>query len=206
MTVTDIKDYKKGRYEIFLNDEFAFILYKSEMKSLGMKVGSELTDSQILDITETILLKRAKKRAMNLLLKGDMTEAKLRSKLSDGKYPDSVIDSAIAYVKSYHYIDDRRYAMSFIASRSSSDSKSTIRRKLIERGVSKEIIDSCVEEFYVEDELNADVERELIKKLVLKKCKNLSSLEYTEKQKLIASIMRKGFSFYDVEGVISNLT
>lgn len=206
MTVTDIKDYKKGRYEIFLNDEFAFILYKSEMKSLGMKVGSELTDSQILDITETILLKRAKKRAMNLLLKGDMTEAKLRSKLSDGKYPDSVIDSAIAYVKSYHYIDDRRYAMSFIASRSSSDSKSTIRRKLIERGVSKEIIDSCVEEYYVEDELNADVERELIKKLVLKKCKNLSSLEYTEKQKLIASIMRKGFSFYDVEGVISNLT
>ena len=33
MVVTDIKDYKKGRYEIFFNDEFEFVLYKSEQKS-----------------------------------------------------------------------------------------------------------------------------------------------------------------------------
>ena len=38
MVVTDIKDYKKGRYEIFLNDEFAFVLYKSELKSNNISI------------------------------------------------------------------------------------------------------------------------------------------------------------------------
>lgn len=205
MTVTDIKDYKKGRYEIFLNDEFAFVLYKSEIKTYRIEVGKELSDEIISTITEEVLVKRAKKRAMNLLLKGDMTEAKLRSKLSDGKYPEHVIDLAVSYVKGYHYIDDRRYTMSYIASKSYTDSKNTIRRKLIEKGVAKDIIDSCIEEYYVNDELNSGAERELIKKLILKKCRSVNELEYETKQKLIASIMRKGFSYYDIETVFKEL-
>ena len=206
MVVTDIKDYKKGRYEVYLNDEFAFVLYKSELKEHGVKVGENLSDTKLDEIYGTVLTKRCKKRAMNLLIKGDMPEAKLRGKLLDGKYPLDVIDAAIDYVKSYHYIDDRRYAMSFITAKSSIDSKNTIRRKLIEKGVAKDIIDSCIEEYYVEDELNSTVERDLIERLIRKKCRDLSSLEYTDRQKLIASIMRKGFSFYDVESVLSNLT
>lgn len=205
MTVTDIKDYKKGKYEVYLNDEFAFVLYKSELKTYGVKVSAELSQSTIDEIVDVVLTKRCKKRAMNLLLKGDMTEMKLRSKLQDGRYPENVIDAAIKYVKSYNYIDDRRYAMSFISFKSATDSKNTIRRKLIERGVSKDIIDSCIEEYYVEDELNINVEKELIEKLLRKKCKDFSNIEYTEKQKLIASVMRKGFSYYDVESVLEGL-
>lgn len=205
MTVTDIKDYKKGKYEVYLNDEFAFVLYKSELKTYGVKVSTELSQSTIDEIVDVVLTKRCKKRAMNLLLKGDMTEMKLRSKLQDGRYPENVIDAAIKYVKSYNYIDDRRYAMSFISFKSATDSKNTIRRKLIERGVSKDIIDSCIEEYYVEDELNINVEKELIEKLLRKKCKDFSNIEYTEKQKLIASVMRKGFSYYDVESVLEGL-
>ena len=205
MTVTDIKDYKKGKYEVYLNDEFAFVLYKSELKTYGVKVSTELSQSTIDEIVDVVLTKRCKKRAMNLLLKGDMTEMKLRSKLQDGRYPENVIDAAIKYVKSYNYIDDRRYAMSFISFKSATDSKNTIRRKLIERGVSKDIIDSCIEEYYVEDELNINVERELIERLLRKKCKDFSNIEYTEKQKLIASVMRKGFSYYDVESVLEGL-
>lgn len=205
MTVTDIKDYKKGKYEVYLNDEFAFVLYKSELKTYGVKVSTELSQSTIDEIIDVVLTKRCKKRAMNLLLKGDMTEMKLRSKLQDGRYPENVIDAAIKYVKSYNYIDDRRYAMSFISFKSATDSKNTIRRKLIERGVSKDIIDSCIEEYYVEDELNINVEKELIEKLLRKKCKDFSNIEYTEKQKLIASVMRKGFSYYDVESVLEGL-
>lgn len=205
MTITDIKDYKKGRYEIYLNDEFAFILYKSEIKTYKIEIGKEISDDVIDTIVSEVLVKRAKKRAMNLLLKGDMTEAKLRAKLTEGKYPENVVSEAVTYVKSYHYIDDRRYAMSYIASKSYTDSKNTIRRKLIEKGVSKEIIDSCIEEFYINDELNSGVERELIKKLVLKKYSNINEIDYETKQKIIASVMRKGFSYYDIEAVIKEL-
>lgn len=205
MTVTDIRDYKKGRYEIFLNDEAAFVLYKSELKTYGIKIGVELSDEAIDDIKTNVLTKRAKKRAMNLLMKNDMTEMKLRNKLLDGGYSIDIANEAVNYVKGYHYIDDRRYAMSFISCKSSTDSKNTIKRKLVEKGVPKDIIDSCIEEFYVEDELNINTERELIKKLALKKIRNIETFDYEQKQKLIASLMRKGFTFYDVENVINEL-
>ena len=204
MVVTDIKDYKKGRYEIFLNDEFAFVLYKSELKSNNISIGTSLDDEAISFINDNILKKRCIKRAMNLLIKGDLTEMKLRSKLADSKYSADIIDEAIKYVKSYHYIDDRRYAMNYIAYKSSTDSKNTIRRKLIEKGVAKDIIDSCIEEYYVDDELNRDTERKLIEQLVRKKCKDNSLPDNNMKQKLIASLMRKGFSYYDIEAVIND--
>jgi len=206
MIVTDIKEYKKGRYEIFLNDESAFILYKSELKVYGVKIGAELSSETIGDITSNVLTKRAKKRALNLLMKNDMTEMKLRNKLIDGGYSKEIADEAVNYVKGYHYIDDRRYALSFITSRSQSDSKNTIKRKLVERGVPKDIIDSCIEEYYVEDELNLDTERELIRKLALKKMRDLDEISYEQKQKIIASLMRKGFSYYDVEYVMNSIS
>ena len=204
MVVTDIKDYKKGRYEIFLNDEFAFVLYKSELKSNNISIGASLDDEAISFINDNVLKKRCIKRAMNLLIKGDLTEMKLRSKLADSKYSADIIDEAIKYVKSYHYIDDRRSAMNYIAYKSSTDSKNTIRRKLIEKGVAKDIIDSCIEEYYVDDELNRDTERKLIEQLVRKKFKDNSLPDNNMKQKLIASLMRKGFSYYDIEAVIND--
>ena len=204
MVVTDIKDYKKGRYEIFLNDEFAFVLYKSELKSNNISIGASLDDETISFINDNVLKKRCIKRAMNLLIKGDLTEMKLRSKLADSKYSADIIDEAIKYVKSYHYIDDRRYAMNYIVYKSSTDSKNTIRRKLIEKGVAKDIIDSCIEEYYVDDELNRDTERKLIEQLVRKKFKDNSLPDNNMKQKLIASLMRKGFSYYDIEAVIND--
>ena len=204
MVVTDIKDYKKGRYEIFLNDEFAFVLYKSELKSNNISIGASLDDEAISFINDNVLKKRCIKRAMNLLIKGDLTEMKLRSKLADSKYSADIIDEAIKYVKSYHYIDDRRYEKNYIAYKSATDAKNTIRRRLIEKCVAKEIIDSCIEEYYVDDELNRDTERKLIEQLVRKKFKDNSLPDNNMKQKLIASLMRKGFSYYDIEAVIND--
>ena len=79
MVVTDIKDYKKGRYEFFLNDEFAFVLYKSELKSNNISIGASLDDEAISFINDNVIKKRCIKRAMNLLIKGDLTEMKLRA-------------------------------------------------------------------------------------------------------------------------------
>lgn len=205
MVVTDIKEYRKGKYEIYLNDAFAFVLYKSEIKQYGIEKDHELSDNSYEDILKVLLPKRAKKRAMNLLLKNDLTEKKLREKLTENKYPTQCIEEAIDYVKSYHYIDDRRYAHGFIASKAQSTSKSVIRNKLIEKGISKDIIDSELNEFYEDDPLNSGVEEELIKKLLIKKCHGRFDLEYEERQKIFASIYRKGFSLDKVSKIFDEI-
>lgn len=206
MTVTELRAMTKGRFEVYLNDEFAFVLYKAELKKYNIEVGRELSEDILLEIHDEVLSKRAKKRAMNLLLKSDMTEMKLRQKLVDGKYPMDIVDEAIEYVKSYKYIDDRRYAKSFIAFQSQTNSRNVVMRKLIEKGIDKSIVIEELEEFYDNDELNAGLEDELIERLIRKKCKDLDSLDYESKQKLMASIMRKGFSFGSVEKVLNRLT
>lgn len=206
MLITNVKEYKKGRYEVYLNDEFAFVLYKGELKSFKIEQGRELSDNIFDEIMNTVLPKRAKKRAMNLLLKNDMTEKKLREKLLEGKYPESSVDAAIEYVKSYHYVDDSRYAHNFIAAKASSTSKAVIRNKLLEKGVAKNIIENEISLYYEEDSLNENVEEELIKQQIIKKCKGNYNLDYDSKRKLIASLYRKGFSIDKVERVLLDIT
>ena len=90
--------------------------------------------------------KRAKLRAMNLLTKRPYTEKKLRQKLVEGKYPEDIIDIALAYVKSYGYIDDEAYARDYISYHMASESPLRIRQKLMEKGIDGDTINACLEE------------------------------------------------------------
>lgn len=206
MLITDIKDFKKGRYEVYLNDEFAFILYKAELKQYRIEKGTEISDKTINEIYSVLLPKRAKKRAMNLLVKNDLPEKKLREKLLEGKYPEACVDEAIHYVKSYHYIDDSRYAHNYIASKASQISKAAIRNKLMEKGISKDVIEKELSIYYEDDPLNQDCEENLIKQQLIKLCKGNFDLPYEDRRKLLASMYRKGFSIDKVERVLLDIT
>ena len=112
--VTKIEEHDKKRCKIYLNEEFAFLLYKGELSEYKIVQGNIITDDIYNKITEETLLKRAKKRCLNLLEKKNYTEYKLREKLREGLYPTEIEEKAIAYVKSFHYIDDYRYACDYI--------------------------------------------------------------------------------------------
>ena len=64
------------------------------------------------------VLRKAKLRALHLLEYMDRTEKGLRQKLEQSGYPTEVVDEAIRYVKSYGYIDDKRYADNYLRTRS----------------------------------------------------------------------------------------
>lgn len=203
LTVTQIEEYVKNKYKVFLNDEFAFVLYKGELRRFKIQVGAILEKETYQEIVDTILIKRAKLRAMHLLKTIDRTEADVRRKLHECLYPKEAIDAAIDYVKSYHYINDTRYANNFITSRSGSMSKSKIRQKLILKGIDKELIDEQLKA-YGED--GNDTEKELLRRLMLKKCKELPLSDFQEKNKLFAYLYRKGFAISDIECVYREFT
>ena len=58
-------------------------------------------------------LLRAKKKAMSLLNYNDRTEWELMDRLSGAGFSEEAVNGAMEYVKSFHYIDDERYAMRF---------------------------------------------------------------------------------------------
>ena len=195
MIVTDVIELDKKRSKVFLDGEFAFVLYKGELRDYKIKVGSDLSLNTYDEITGTVLSKRVKLRAMNLLQKTDYTEKQLRDKLNEGLYSQELVDEAIDYVKSFRYLDDDRFARDYITYHMSMRSRNRIIQDLVQKGIGKDILMPIMEEIYEEagSESGEDVELEQIQKLLIKKHYD-KDMEYKDKQKIMAFLMRRGYS------------
>ncbi len=190
MVVTGIVEYTKGKYKIFLNDEFAFVLYKGELRKYGIKQDGILSDDMYRELITVVLTKLARLRALNLLKVRDYTVNSLRRKLKEGLYPDEVIDDAVEYVISYGYVDDLRYAESYIRSNRTSRSRHEIEQKLRMKGISGDIISKAFEN----EGPGEEEEEELIRRYLLKKCRSTDISDEGSRRKIYAFMYNKGFA------------
>ena len=192
MLVTQISEVSKSRSRIYLDGQFAFILYKGELRQFQIKEGQELTEVCYRQIMTQILPRRAKLRSMNLLQSRDYTRKQLEDKLKQGEYPQECIEEALSYVESYGYIDDRRYAGDYIEYHIQTKSRLRIETDLIRRGISKEVIRRAFEELgslgVVQDEAA------MIRELLDKKKYSAHTATKQEQQKMYGFLYRKGFS------------
>lgn len=133
------------------------------------------------------------KRAMNILQRQDRTEKQLRDKLErDRCFSEEEIDYAVNYVIAFRYVDDLRYARNYVRFRSYSKSKQQLLFGLLGKGVSKDLIQVALEEDYEGEETV------LIYHFLEKKGYFQEPFTPKEREKLIASLMRKGFSYDDI--------
>ena len=198
--ITSIEELDKSRVKVYIDEQFAFVLYKGELRSMGLKQNSAVTEHQLCRITSEILPKRAKKRAMNLLQKRQYTEKQLRDKLRQGLYQEAVIDDAVEYVKSFHYIDDLRFALDYIVYYSDYRSRGRIENDLIKKGIDKDVIAEAYAATEEKDHLTD--EQDLIRKELEKKHFHADEADFTQKQKMIGYLYRKGFRLENIRNVI----
>ena len=198
--VTDITALSGGRYKIEIEEHTCFVLYKKELRTYRIKEGERISDTALHEILSEILPKRAKLRSMNLLKGREYTERQLREKLKLGLYPEAVIDEAVTYVKSFHYLDDRRYAKDYILYYSESRSRGRIEQDLCRKGIAKELLRAVYEEETAKEALPDEIS--LMEKLLRKKNYRKESADYREKQKMGAFLYRKGFSLDNIEKIL----
>lgn len=193
MIVTDIITLDKKRDKIYIDNEFAFVLYKGELQLLGIMTGEPILQTTYEMIMDELLLKRAKLRAMNLLTKKDYTQKQLCKKLKEGYYTEGQIDKTIDFLKEYGYLDDARYVKNYFFTYIGTTPKNQIIRKLLEKGISQEMLDKMVDEIYKEESelTNIPSEEEIGIKLLEKKNYDILS-SVKEKQKAYAYLLRKG--------------
>ncbi len=198
MQITKVVELSKARSKVYLNDEFAFVLYKGELRRFEIREGRELSVEAYQEITDVIIPKRAKLRCMNLLMKRDYTQFQLHEKLRND-YGDSYIVGAIEYLKSYGYLDDKRYATDYVAYHVERKSRMQIESDLYKRGIEKDLIQEVLSTSAVDYEKQ---EIELIQKWLLKKHYVQETATMIETQKLIRFLLRKGFSISNIRKVI----
>lgn len=186
----------KSKIKVYIDEEYAFTLLYSELQDYQLREGLELSIELYDDLLWKVLFPRAKEKALAALQFKDRCEQELRRKLKDNGFPEEVIREAVNYVKYYGYLDDERYAAVYVKSRMGRKSKQMLRMELLQKGVEQSLIQNVLNQIYAEAEEEADYEDpELIaiRKAINKKTKCPEELSAIEKQKLMASLYRKGF-------------
>lgn len=193
MLVTRVTELSKSRSKVYIDQEFAFVLYKAELRLYHIKEGEPLKEEDYRTIMGEVLPKRAKLRAMNLLQGREYTTSQLRTKLLQGFYPPKIIEQAIDYVAGFHYIDDLRYAVDYITYHEDSRSRRRIEQDLQGKG----ILAATIEEAWQVWRENGGKQDEqaMIRELLHKKHYDTEGeTDWKERQKIYAFLARKGFS------------
>lgn len=191
MIVTSIIPFHKYKSKVFLEEDFAFVLYNGELRRYHLEEGDEMSQEQYKEVTEKILPKRGRERALYLLKYSDRTEQELRRKLSEGFYPPGVIDQVLDFLKEYHYIDDENYGRRYVETYSNRKSRRQLQSDLQQKGLSRELITELLDDFPIDEESQ-------IRVFLQKKHFDRASTTPKERAKLTAALGRKGFSFESI--------
>lgn len=199
MTVTKIEAVRnsKNRYKVYVDEQFAFVLYKGELSRYNVAVDEEITENIYQEIKKEVVVKRAKLRALHLLNDMGRTQMQLREKLKQSDYTEDVVEEAMRYVESFGYINDAEYARSFILNRRDRKSQKELYMQLSQKGISSDVLEMVFEECYDDDS-----SKEAISAIMKKKKYNPDTATREETQKILTYLTRKGFRYEDIRQVL----
>ncbi|MDE5967195.1 MAG: recombination regulator RecX [Lachnospiraceae bacterium] len=188
MIVTRLEETTGKRIKIYLDDTFAFVLYPQDIKRYHIAESREIGREELSAIYQETILRRARQKAMKLLLRMDYSEYGMRQRLKRDLYPDQAIQDTISFLYEYHYLDDVRYAEHYIRAKGDSYGYAELRQRLLGQGIDTDTI----QQVYADLKLDEDgVLREQMKK----KLSGKQSLSEKERNRWIAYFMRRGFSY-----------
>lgn len=192
MKITRLEELSGSRSRVYIEQEFAFVLYKGELRSYHICEGEELAQSDYDEIIHEVLPKRAKLRAMNLLKNREYTTKQLYDKLKEGCYPENIIEQALDYVAGYHYTDDLRYAETYISDHETTRSRRRIEQDLMEKGIDRITLEKAWQQW--EQKGGVQDEEIMVRQLLDKRHYDPETADLKERQKNYGFLMRKGFS------------
>lgn len=187
----EIEQLEKGRRRVRLDNGMELLLYKGEVRAEGLESGMEVSEELYDKLIYEIVGKRAKKRALHLLERQDRTEYQLREKLRQGGYPQEAVEEAVAYVMSYHYVDDLRYACHYIRCQKEKKSIRRLRQDLLQRGVAEAVIEQALSQEGDEDETEAI-------RLLLEKKGYREDMTKQEAGRIYQFLLRRGYRSSDI--------
>lgn len=190
LLITDIKELSGRRRLIYINYEPAFALYTSELRKYSIENQTNISQEVCDKILTEVLNKRATARAMHLLQAKDYTKKELTDKLHKDYYPQTAVQCALEYVQGFGYVDDYRYAETYVQFQGASKSRKQILLFLQRKGISQEVIEQVCDAYY---EQNQGTELDLVLAQMRKKAAGKQEFSYEDKMKLMGHFYRKGF-------------
>lgn len=192
---------RKGRYNIYINEEFAFgvdeeVLLKFELKK-GLHVSKELQKR----IESEDSFYKAYQKTLNYLSYTLRTEKQIKDYLIKHEI-DLYTDRIVETLKEMKLLDDLNYAESYVRSMANVNRKGprNIEQDLKQRGVSENDILDALEEYPEEQQLENAIH---LAEKKWAKMRNSSSFESIQKVKHY--LVNKGYSFEFADKAIEEI-
>lgn len=212
MKITNVSVQAKNpdRVNISVDGKYRFSLDISQVIDLGIKIGNEYTEDELVELETESQFGKLYARALEYTMlrphSGKEVRDYLWRKTRDTKYKSKrtgelksragvsqeIADRVYARLEEKGYIDDEKFTRYWVENRN--QTKGVSRRKLIAelraKGVDQSIIDAAL----IESERN---DTEELAKIIAKKRE-----KYDDEQKFIAYLARQGFSYEDIKSAL----
>ena len=194
ITKIEIQKRNKERVNLFLDDEYAFSLSTELVYKEALKVNEEVDSKKLGVLAEREGLIRCKDSALRIIERSYKTEKEVRDKLSTKGYEDNAINKSIEFLKEYDFINDIKYTKAYIKDKLNSTGSNKIKYTLIQKGISKELIEEELSNLNEENEKQVAIDLAKKKFLIIKK---RETDNYKISGKLYRYLISKGYG-YDV--------
>lgn len=199
MKITDItiQKHNKSRMSVFVDGEYSFSLDDTDIVFLGIKVGKEITRSQIDEYNHRCNYTKAFSLALDFISRKAATKKQIKDKLIKFGYDEDIITMVCEELNQLGYLDDVQYAKELAKDMISykKQGKTRIIMELKRRGISQEDIKEALSEidFCEEDSISAHL---------AKKFMNSDLSDIKTKEKAMRYLLYRGFSHADAtEGI-----
>jgi regulatory protein len=190
--ISAVKPQKfKKRVNIYLDGKFAFGLDLESFVRFGLKVGGELSEERVTEITKKAEFQKTLDRLLMFATLRPRSEKEINDWMIRKKVNENIKESLVDRIRNLELLDDRKFARWWVDQRVTFKSKSLrdLDYELRNKGITKDIITEILAETEV-DELGSA--KKLIEKNNYKWSRFSGSIA---RQKMRIFLARKGFTW-----------
>ncbi|MBQ9845970.1 MAG: regulatory protein RecX [Oscillospiraceae bacterium] len=196
ITITDITKTKKGLNALFTDNGFLFSVDDMLLAQYKIEIGSCFSQQELTLLYEKSNTNKAVQKAYSLLSCRSHSRRELFTKLCRN-FDEDCAEAACDKLENLGLINDGEYcrAKAEYLITVKKCSLGETRAKLLTLGINKDIIECCIATY------DSDTQAENLRYIIEKKY--ASKLD--NPQKVIAALMRKGFSYGDIKSALRSL-
>jgi regulatory protein len=190
--ITKVEKQKRSkyRYNLFVNEEYAFSVHEDTMIKHRLFKGEQIDPQRIQQIMQDEEKQKSISKALQMIGRRPHSILEIKRKLKAHGFEPETIDWTLERLKQQNYINDEDFAKALMENRVYTQRKGRnyVRQELQQRGVAKEIIQGAMD--------HIDPEEEYLGALTLakKKWELTSGTDKDKRRKTLSFLMRRGFS------------
>lgn len=200
--ITKIGSQKNNneRFNIYLNEQYAFAVDASTLIKFGLQKGKVLEQVEIDEIQYEDEIAKAFNKALTFLSFQMRSEHEVKSKLLQAGHGEAVVQEALHKLTKLGFLNDKSYSKALLETRKRTAKKgpAAIRQDMMQKGIDKELQQQVLSTYGHDEQM--ELALQLAEKAVRS---NQTKTPAQVKQKIQDILLRKGYSYTVVKEILA---